>query len=164
MVEQKHLQELQEPIIRAIRDRFGENAYERLMKRLELVQKAIALESVRWTYDKKCILAMSEGVSVPTLYRWTEIYKKNGLLGLVPKNIRDEMQRDQREKQFRSMDKQAVEFVTSMYQQAPRPSVPSIYRQLLAASKEKGWKVGSLTTCYRIVRDIMLSAESQSNL
>ncbi|GEN35094.1 helix-turn-helix domain-containing protein [Aneurinibacillus danicus] len=145
------------PIATAVYDKFGERAYQNLMRRLELVQKAIALELERCTYDKKCILAMSAGVSVQTLYRWTDIYKKYGLLGLIPKKMRDELKYGKQAKQFRSMDRRAVEYIVSMYQQSPPPSVLSIYKKLLIVAEEKGWRIGSVSTCYRIIRQLASS-------
>lgn len=57
-------------------------------------------------------------------------------------------------RRFTSMDVQAVNFVKAIYLHPARLSVADVYRILKEEAPSRGWKIGSLSTCYRIISTI----------
>lgn len=140
-----------------IREKFGVEAEDAILQRHKWVREAIRYESEEGTEKKKLALAERIGVSKAKLYRWVQAYKTEGIIGLIPKPIRKHLEAKEVTKQFRSMDEAAVNFVKALYlehEETFQPKVAWVYRQLLDAAKEYGWKIGSRATCYRVIEEI----------
>ncbi len=92
-------------------------------------------------------IVQTSGISLRTLRRWTERYRRQGLKGLARKSRADK-------DRLRSLPVEKKELVEALALSKPRRSVAAIYRTLGALAANEPEKAPGYTTVARIVRGI----------
>lgn len=112
--------------------------------------KEIAVQAIEIKYSQRKgkrsqleDLAKSRGISLATLYRKMNAYHHGGLEALVHR-------RAARRYPPKSTDPPAVEFARQLISKNPLEKSSTLLHQLLQAAKERGWRVGSKASLYRL--------------
>lgn len=96
-------------------------------------------------------LAKSIGQSPATIRRWADRYIEYGQDGLIHNKVLESLFTP---KTYRSFHPLAQDYLRVVYLDLSKPTVEDAYEALLKIAKEKGWKVGSYHTAWRIIQDI----------
>jgi len=90
-------------------------------------------------------LARLHHVPLPTLQRWVQRYRKEGLAGLARKERVDAGQ-------SHGLPEELVHLIEGLYLSPPPPMIMSVYRKVCRVAKEQGWSEPSYDQVYRIVQ------------
>jgi putative transposase len=91
-------------------------------------------------------LSRETGISVSTLKRWVQRYRKYGLVGLARKSRSDRGEH--------RMQKELQHLIEGLALKKPRRSVASIHRQAAQIARQKGWECPTYRTVLNVVRKL----------
>ena len=121
------------------------------MERLRVV-KAWELEQEQWPgVDKQDLLpafCKRYGISRSTLYKWEADFRDNGLNGLLPAETRYGKRGSYK------MDPEAYDYLLALYLNDRKRTVAYCYMLLKEAARDKGWRIPSLRSVQRIIKEL----------
>lgn len=123
---------------------------DRLISKVEITKKAIEIASYKCSGINvtKLLedLAAENDINISTLYRWMDRYREGKLQGVA---VKDRGTKGKR----RAIDPDLVEFTKSLYAQPCKPEKEWVYKQLQKIALEKGLKLGSRATVFRVLKE-----------
>ena len=121
------------------------------MERLAVL-KAWEMEQKRWPdVEKGDILpafCKRYGVSRSTLYKWDADFRDNGLNGLLPAETRYGKRGSYK------MEPEAYDYLLALYLNNRKRTVAYCYMLLKEAARDKGWRIPSLRSVQRIIKEL----------
>ena len=121
------------------------------MERLRVV-KAWELEQEQWPgVDKQDLLpafCKRYGISRSTLYKWEADFRDNGLNGLLPAETRYGKRGSYK------MEPEAYDYLLALYLNNRKRTVAYCYLLLKEAARDKGWRIPSLRSVQRIIKEL----------
>ena len=93
-------------------------------------------------------VARTHDISKSTIQRWVKRYRKNGLAGLADAQVRSDKGKSRR------LPAEAVTLIEGLALQTPPRSIAAIHRQVCTIAGERGWKVPSYVSVYRIIKKL----------
>src|SRR6266566_3398659 len=93
-------------------------------------------------------VARTHNISKSTIQRWVKRYRENGLAGLADAKVRSDKGKSRR------LPAEAVTLIEGLALQTPPRSIAAIYRQVSTIAGERGWKVPSYDSVYRIIKKL----------
>ncbi len=93
-------------------------------------------------------VARTHDISKSTIQRWVKRYRKNGLAGLADAQVRSDKGKSRR------LPAEAVTLIEGLALQTPPRSIAAIHRQVCTIAGERGWKVPSYDSVYRIIKKL----------
>lgn len=119
-------------------------ALDRALNRELLVRRALQIQA---SHDKNTTalltdLAQDNSISLSTLYRLMDSYRRGGFDGLVRKRTPQPL---------RSIDPVVIDYVRQILISDPSARGASIINNVVATSQQNGWKTGSRASLYRLL-------------
>ncbi|MFB4166276.1 Mu transposase C-terminal domain-containing protein [Alteribacillus sp. JSM 102045] len=101
-------------------------------------------------------IASESSVSLRTLQRWVQHYRKGGFRALIPKHRSDQGIR-------RKISSQLVSVIEGLALKKAPPSIASIHRKVEKMAIEHGWETPTYATVYDIIQRLPLSVRTLGN-
>lgn len=132
--------------------------------RLRLVREALAIErSGIDVTSRKAEMASRNNVELATLYRWIKSYNTHGEVGLLRKNVRDELAKPARplvDREVRSFGPAALDYLTALYLVENKVKRCWVYKETVKEAERRlqgpvsdeereAWRVGSYPSACR---------------
>ena len=108
-------------------------------------------------------IAEAEEVSVPTLYRWISEAKDGKILparAAARFDIHVTVGEINFDSRTRCMSEEAVQWFLNEFAENPDLEVKGTYDRLKELAEERGWKIGSVHSLYRLCKDFKAAAET----
>ncbi len=149
---------------------WGVQAVEEFSKRLDVVKKALDIEKAGTNVtERKAQLAANNNIEPATLYRWINAYNKHGEVGLLRKNVREELQKPgySPDREVKSFGPAALDYMTAVFLNGGRSKIKRKYaynetvkkaaEMVKAAETEEEkqlWRVGSYQSACRYFQSL----------